>query len=144
MKKITAIILFSLFLTTAAQANCGKCGVGDKHPEANKDQMVSEKVAKMTAEFNLTDEQKAQVQNLIQEKMTKKEAIMEEKHKAMQALHEDFHAKLKGVLTEEQIKKWESMKEECPECEKEGKMCKVCAAKKGKGHDHEHDHDDKE
>jgi hypothetical protein len=109
----------------------------------------------MTADLGLSDEQKGKVEAIMKEKMEQKKALKEEHRADMDSLHENFKAQLKGILTEEQMTKWEAMKDEhmakCPEC-KEGKMCPMCMKKKGemmgekmgemkgegKGHDHDH------
>lgn len=136
MKRILWLVLVVLFLTAGnLYAHCGKCGVGDEAVE-NAAAQVDEKVAKLTEDLGLDDEQKARLKVIIQEKMDKKQQIMADKHKAMDALHEDFQAKLKEVLTAEQFKKWEAIKADkagmeskCPMC-KEGKMCAMCLLKK--------------
>lgn len=158
MNKVFAIMFASLLLVTGtAQAHCGKCGVGDTDaPKADFDAMAKEKAEKLTQELKLTDEQKTQVQAIVKDKLAKKQALMDEKHKAMDALHEEFKTKLGAVLNPEQMKSWETMKsdpdnmkEKCPMC-KDGKMCEMCAMKKGKNGDkdepshgdHGHDHGD--
>lgn len=148
MNKVLASLFVALFLTAAsAQAHCGSCGVGDapKAEGASKADdmgaMVSAKVEKLTKELSLNDEQKGKVEAIIKEKMEKKHQIMEEKHKAMDALHEEFKTKLSGVLTPEQVTKWESMKKDfdgCPMC-KDGKMCKKCKLMKGKKDSGDHE-----
>lgn len=47
----------------------------------------------------------------MQEKMDKKKAVHEETEKKMDAIREDFQAKLKTVLTPEQLEKYNSMKD---------------------------------
>lgn len=134
MKKFFGVMLVALFLAlgaASAQAHCGKCGVGDAHPDMKA--MAGEKLEMMTKDLNLTDEQKTKVEAIMKAKMEKKEAIMDEKSKAMEALHEDFKAQLKQVLNEEQLKKWEALKDKCPMC-KEGKMCEMCMKKAQEAH----------
>jgi Spy/CpxP family protein refolding chaperone len=154
MKRILWIAL-AVFLAVAgnAQANCGKCGMGDG-PEAgmemDMEKIVSEKIEKMAADLALTPEQQEQVKQIMQEKMERKRQIKEEKRAAMDALHKEVQAKMKAALTEEQLKKWEELKKDkpgmmgkCPHCE-EGKMCPMCAKmKKEKGMEmgHEMDHE---
>lgn len=139
MKRILGIAVVGLFLAVgSAQANCGKCGVGDEM-KADKGKTTAEKADKMAKKLNLSDEQKAKYEALVTEKMAKKEAIMADKKKAMEALHEDFKAKLGAVLTPEQMKSWEAMKDDrgpmmgkCPMCEKSGGMCEHCKMNKDK------------
>lgn len=135
MRKIIGIMLAGLFLVAGnASAHCGKCGIGDAAQGEDMSAMVDERVSKMSKDLELNDEQKGKVAAIMNEKMEKKHALMEEHHKAMDALHEDFQTKLKGVLTEEQMKKWDEKKGDghCPMC-KDGKMCDKCKAMK-KGH----------
>ncbi len=142
MTRILGMLVVGLFLAVGtAQAHCGKCGIG----EASKSDMKAMGDAKldmMKKELVLTDEQAAQVKQIMTAKMEKKQKLMDEKHKAMEALHDDFKAQLKGVLNEAQFKKWEEVKDRCPMC-KDGKMCEMCM-KKGKGdkmdghHGHKH------
>ena len=142
MKKILGATLIGLFLAVGmAQAHCGKCGVGEAAKPDMK-AMGDAKLEMMKKELVLTDEQAAQVKEIIKIKMEKKEKIMDEKHKAMEALHEDFKVQLKGVLNEAQLKKWEEVKDNCPMC-KDGKMCEMCM-KKGKGEKTDHDHEHKQ
>lgn len=135
MKKVLGILLAFLFLTAGnAFAHCGKCGMGDD-PSMDMTAMAEEKAGKMAKDLSLTDEQKSKVASIIKEKMRNKRSLMEAKDKAMDALHEEFQTKLKGILTEEQMKKWEEKKAgsegHCPMC-KDGKMCKKCKEMKGK------------
>lgn len=133
MKKSLGILLVVLFLTAGnALAHCGKCGMGDDSGMDMK-AMAEEKVGKMAKDLSLNDEQKSRVAAIVKEKMEKKHAIMNEKHKAMDDLHEEYKGKLKEVLNEEQLKKWEKKKYgvegKCPMCI-DGKMCKKCKIKK--------------
>jgi hypothetical protein len=99
--------------------------------------------------LKLTDEQKTKLHAIMMEKKTKMHAMMDEHHQAMDRLHEDFEKKLGGILTVDQMKKWEEkmekhgdMKGHCPMC-KGGKMCDMCKmkAKHGNRDDKkEHDH----
>jgi hypothetical protein len=150
MNKIFAILLTSMFLIVGnAQANCGKCGIGDA-PKADVNAMITEKVEMLTKELKLNDEQKMKVEALINEKMAKKQEMREQKLKAMEALHEEFKTKLSSILTAEQMTSWEtmmknpeSMMAKCPMC-KDGKMCEMCLLKKKKmaQEPEEHEHAD--
>lgn len=135
MKKVLGIMLLGLFLIAGnASAHCGKCGLGDA-PDKDMKAMAGERNDKMAKELGLNDEQKGKLSALMNEKMEKRHAIMEENRKAMDALHEDFQAKLKGFLTEDQVKKLEEKMaggEGHSPMWKEGKMCPKCAMMKGK------------
>ncbi|MCB9771904.1 MAG: hypothetical protein H6754_05085 [Candidatus Omnitrophica bacterium] len=137
MKKIIGLIVAGLLISSSQVfAHCGKCGVGDAHPESDVSAMVTKKSDMLAKELKLSDEQKTKVQAILKEKMDKKAKIMDEKHAAMTSLHEEFKAKLGTVLTPEQMKNWEAMMDKssekgvkCPMC-KDGKMCKMCQLKK--------------
>ncbi|MDP2653752.1 MAG: hypothetical protein Q8Q08_06945 [Candidatus Omnitrophota bacterium] len=132
MNKAIGILIAGLLIVSGnAYAHCGKCGVGDPAPAAQED-MMGKKLDMMTKELKLSDEQKGKVEAILKEKMEKKQQIMAQKKEAMDALHADFKAKLQGVLSEEQMKSWETMKDKCPMC-KDGKMCEMCKGKM-KGH----------
>ena len=146
MNKMIWMVLIGLFVCTGSvQANCGKCVMVDV-PKADEQGMIKEHLDKMSSTLALTPEQKVQLEAIMKEKMAAKRQIMEHKEAAMKALQEQFKTKLKGVLTEEQMKKWEAKKEgqcdmkgKCPDCKK-GKKCPKCQLKKASsGHGHEHD-----
>jgi hypothetical protein len=132
MKKTIVLFLMGFLLIAGnALAHCGKCGVGDSdHDGAHN--MVTKKVNKMAAELGLSDEQKAQIEAIMLEKKEKKQQIWDEKKASMESLSDEYTTKIKGVLTEEQMAKWEaaraakgSMKAGCPMC-KDGKKCEMC------------------
>ena len=110
------ILMTTLILMSAAGpafAGCGMCGVGEakKGHHAMKEELAAEKVKKMTKQLDLSAEQAKQLEAIMQEKMDKKKAVHEETEKKMDAIREDFQAKLKTVLTPEQLEKYNSMKD---------------------------------
>ncbi len=119
MKKYLMLVVVGVVLSASngAFAHCGSCGVGDAvHAEADKAAMKSDK---MGEDLGLSDEQKAQVKAAMEEKMALKQAAVDA-----------YHAKLKTILNEEQLKKYNAMHEGgCPMC-KDGKMCEMCKLKK--------------
>lgn len=130
MKRVMWMALAVLVIAAgSAQANCGKCGKGDV-PKEVMEEMVNDRLDQMTTNLKLSAEQRAQVEAIMKDKMAKKQAIMDQKEAAMKALHEDFLVKLKGVLSAEQMKQWETKKDKCPDC-KDGKLCEKCKLKKG-------------
>jgi periplasmic protein CpxP/Spy len=137
MKRVIGMVLVGLFIAVgSAQAQCGKCGMGDEAKVERQD-MVGEKLNQMSKDLKLSAEQRVQVESILKEKMEKKHQIMEQHKAAMEALHGEFKAKLKSVLSEEQMTKWEAqkdkmgdMKGKCPHCKK-GEMCEKCKSKKG-------------
>ncbi len=130
MNKVMLMILVGLVIAVGNVHACDKCGKGYDH-KVPAVEAVDERLDKMTKELNLSPEQRAQVQVILEERMAKKQKIMDEKHAAMQALHEEFQVNLKGVLSAEQLKQWEAEKDRCPDC-KDGKLCKRCKLKKSK------------
>ena len=111
MNKVIWMVLVGLTVTVgSAQANCGHC---DKlgTPKVSTEEMAAEKLDVMTKKLKLSVEQKAQVQIILKEKIEKMQQLMDQKHAAMQVLYEDYTAKLKGVLSEEQMKQWEAKKD---------------------------------
>jgi hypothetical protein len=109
MKKLiilTALLAFA-GMATPVFAHCGKCGVGDD----KKVMDVDAKVEKLTKKLGLSEDQANKLKPVLQEKMDKKKALYEKKKADMQALHDDYQAKLKGILTPEQLSKYEAMKE---------------------------------
>lgn len=156
MRKLILSLLLLSLSALPAFAHCGMCGVGDKKDAGS---MADKKVEAMTAELGLSEEQATQLKAIMNEKMEKKSALHEKQTAEMDAVKEEYKSKLKSVLTEEQLKQYESMKETktCPMCgkagkdcecskkDKDGKVCPMCG-KAGKdcachkhGHDHKHE-----
>lgn len=92
MKYIAAIILSSLI---AFQVNAGPMHGG------HADRMLD----KMTEKLELTDGQRAQVEQIFEQQRPKMEAI----HEQMKALREETDTQIKGVLTPEQLTQYEKM-----------------------------------
>jgi hypothetical protein len=131
MKRMMGVALMIFLLAAGnAQAGCEKCGM-HKGMKGADQVSLSERVDRMAAELDLNAEQKAQVEAIMKEKMARKEQIMAQKQASAASLQEEVRAKLQGVLSAEQMKKWEAMKGDCPLC-KSGKPCKGCDSKKGK------------
>lgn len=106
--------LFLAFVTLAliaspVYANCGACGMTGKKEMKGKTcgKAVDAKLKKMTKTLSLTEEQTAKVQGLMEAKMEKKRALHEETEAKMETIHEEFKTDLKGVLTPEQMEKFE-------------------------------------
>jgi len=139
MGKVMWMVLAGLFLAVGSvQADCGKCGAGDG-VQMDHQAMVNTHIDKMTKELALTAEQKIQLEAIMKEKLAKKEQIMAQKEASMKALHEEFKVKVKGVLSEEQMKKWEANKESRDakgDCPCKDKMCPECQKKNMAGHKH--------
>lgn len=130
MNKVVLMVLVGLAVAVGNAQACDKCSKAYDR-KAPAVETIDERLDKMTKDLNLTPEQRAQVQVILEEKTAKKQKIMDEKHAAMEALHQEFQAKLKGVLSAEQLKQWEAGKDRCPDC-KDGKLCKKCKFKKSR------------
>lgn len=112
MKKLIILTVLLAFAgVTPVFAHCGKCGVGDD----KKVMDVDAKVEKLTKKLGLSEDQANKLRPVLQEKMDKKKALKEKKMADMQAIHDDYQAKLKGILTPEQLTKYEAMKKEMME-----------------------------
>lgn len=80
---------------------------------------VDERLEKMTKKLNLTTDQQASFKTILEQSKTKMDAIREQ----MKSLHEDTQEKIRGVLTDDQKKKFDEMKKERKEhMEKEHQM----------------------
>ena len=102
MNKLTAIILGSLLLSSMALADHP---AESKHREKHKDRLISK--------LELTEEQKQPVADILKEQWNKKreikQAAMEQVRPQMEALHGETRQRLAGVLTEEQLQKYDKM-----------------------------------
>lgn len=102
MNKLIAIVLSSLLLTSAALADHH---AGGKHGGKYKN-MLSRKL-------ELTEEQKQPVADILKEQRAKgreiRHSAFEQIRPQMEALHEETKERLAGVLTEEQLQKYDKM-----------------------------------
>ena len=102
MKKLTAIILGSLLVSSMALA--GQAG-DNKHRGKHKDRLISK--------LELTEEQKQPVADILKEQRKKKRAIkraaMEQARPQMEALHGETRQRLAAILTDEQLQKYDKM-----------------------------------
>lgn len=126
MKKVLAVLMVGLFLMVFdAKANDARHAMRKGAEPQDIDTMVNSKVATMTKELSLTGEQKEKTKVLLKEKLEKIRQLTEDYHKSLSALDREFKANLGGVLSAEQMSKWEAMRTErsggCPDC-KAGKM----------------------
>lgn len=89
-KKIVAIALALVLPLTAAAFPGGKGGEG-RH---------AKRMERLTKELNLTEEQRTQL-----------DAVFKEQQDKFKTIHEETRARLKNVLTEEQMTKMDELKE---------------------------------
>ncbi len=84
----------------------------------SSEEMATKRTDKLTEVLSLTDSQKDEVYNLIlaqaqdKEKVNNTKLTQDERHAAMKELHQAFDAKLKNVLTAEQLTAYETHKAE--------------------------------
>jgi periplasmic protein CpxP/Spy len=108
-----------------------------KKSELSAEEMANKKADKLKSELTLTDEQRTKVYQAQLEKITQMKAIkaknLEDKKakaKEVKPVNEAFQAKMKTILTPEQLTKWEEMKKNQKEKGKEFRKGK--SDKKGK------------
>lgn len=131
MNKFLIMLMTGVFLSFGSMFP--QVGLSDMHEgHGDVNEMINKKMEKMDKKLKLTQEQKDQMRAAMKEKMDKKHQIMEANQKAMEAVRAEHQAKMKTILSEEQMKKMEKMqgdmKEGCPMC-KDGKMCPKCMLK---------------
>ena len=102
MHKLSAIVLSIFLLPIMAQTDHH---VGGKQGGKYKNRLISK--------LELTEEQRQPVAEILQEQRQKRKEIMqpafEEVKPQMQALHEETRQRLAGVLTEEQLQKFDDL-----------------------------------
>ena len=114
MRKVTAMILTVLLMAAgSAYAGCGKCDMG-AGAKSGQQASVDQSAGKMAADLKLTADQKVKVEAIMQAQKQKKQQLVERQQAETAALHEQLKAELKGVLSAEQMKKWDAAKKQCP------------------------------
>ena len=102
MNKLLIAAFVSMLLAAAAFADHP---AGDKHGGKYKDRLISK--------LELTEEQKQPVADILKEQRKKKREIkraaMEQVRPQMEALHGETRQRLAGVLTEEQLQKYDKI-----------------------------------
>jgi len=85
-------------------------------PAGQRGEMARERLARMTEELKLTDEQKPKVAALMKEQAETlrglKDATQEERREKMKAGRAEMEKKMKVILTPEQFTKWEKLRKE--------------------------------
>lgn len=74
---------------------------------------MDDRLARLSEQLALTDEQKPKVKALLEEQIQQRgqwrDLPQEERRAKFQAAQEEFNKKMKGILTEEQYKKFEAL-----------------------------------
>ncbi|MCA9398152.1 MAG: hypothetical protein KC618_00270 [Candidatus Omnitrophica bacterium] len=123
MKKSLMLLTAVIVLTSSvpAFAHCGMCDMDDKGSMKGsaKGDWAKGKIEKLTEGLDLSEDQAGQLKALMETKMEKKKAVHEEAEEKMEAIRAEYEEGLKGILTAEQLEKYEAKMD-----------------KKGSGHDH--------
>ena len=90
----------------------------------------------LTKKLKLTDEQRGQVDQIMQDYHSKMEAL----HEQIEALHNEKHEKIKAVLTPEQQAKFDEMQDKMKDHKKDKKHGKDCDCEQCRLHKGEHQH----
>lgn len=102
MNRLFMVIFSTLLLTSMALADHPADG---KHKGKHKDRFISK--------LELTDDQRQPVADILKEQKEKGREIMqsafEQVRPQMDALHEETRQRLAGILTEEQLQKYEEL-----------------------------------
>ncbi len=122
----TAVLVLSLNLSNAAIA-CHHEGKGERECGGEYCDYKPKKVAHLAKKLGLNDDQKASVQ-----------AIMAEAKEHKMALRKATHEKIKAVLNEEQLEKFESMHQHKHHHKKEGHTHEEHSDHSGHGNGHKH------
>ncbi|MCA9407923.1 MAG: hypothetical protein H6755_08070 [Candidatus Omnitrophica bacterium] len=141
MKKSLVLTIAVLALSSApAFAHCGTCGIGEAKGSKmmDKENWMKEKMDKMSEELGLSPEQVTQVEGIMKTKMEKKKAVHDEAENKMEEIKAEYKESLKGVLTPEQLEKYEAMKDEKGSMKGSMKDGKKGSDHEHKGSDHEH------
>jgi Spy/CpxP family protein refolding chaperone len=125
MKRLALVSLGAILLGPVA----ARVGADDTTPPAsmgqdhgmgmgmmgNPEKMAEMRLKHLTGKLSLTADQQTQVKKLIEDEQTQIKPL----HEQMKSIHEQFEGKLKGVLTDDQKKKYDEMKEHRKEMRKD-------------------------
>jgi Spy/CpxP family protein refolding chaperone len=118
-RKSTALALvFALLITLSGLRVAAQTDTADPATKA----AVQDKLQRISAELNLTDDQKAQLKPMLQSEAQQLRAVKDDasmspdqKEAKAKAIHQSFQSEISNVLTPEQQKKWAAMKEAAKE-----------------------------
>jgi len=119
MRKIILLTFALLFAATMVTVRWGFC---EDEAEMTSEDLAQKEVTRLTKKLDLTADQIPQVEALVKEKVEKKKAVKEEMRTKMESIKEEYSTKIKALLTADQLKKFNEMKNEKKEGEhKKGK-----------------------
>ena len=86
-------------------------------PAGGKHAQLKNRLQKVAAELNLTDDQKQQLKPILQDEAQKLKALRADtsrgraqKHAQLKAIRQDFAARAKPILTAEQVEQWQQLR----------------------------------
>lgn len=84
----------------------------NQRPQRGRGASVENRLAQLSEQLKLTDEQKPKVKALLEEQAKQRteyrDLSQEERRTKMRAAREEMNKKMKAILTDEQYKKWET------------------------------------
>jgi Spy/CpxP family protein refolding chaperone len=104
-----AIVLGLCLQSAMAQTDTTKAGKEKVKAEVSKE--VKAELAKISKELQLTADQNAQIKTLLTEEMEKLEPLRKEYEATTQLIRVESRAKMRAVLTPDQQKHWDMMKQ---------------------------------
>ncbi len=117
-KKTMRTIVMMLCLTILGGTMNFATAQNKTKEKPSAEEMATKRTEKLTEVLGLTKSQKDQVYNLMlsqakdKEKVNNTKLTQDERREAMKELHQAFDAKFKGLLTAEQLTKYEAHKAE--------------------------------
>jgi len=114
----TLVLMLCLALVGATATTAQAQGQGRSEDKPNAEEMAAKKTAKLTEALALTEAQQTLVNAIVLEKLTQKEELKntrlteDERRAGMKEVKASFDAKLKAILTAEQLTKYEAHKAE--------------------------------
>ena len=120
MNKLSLIVAMALggLVACSTLATAQDAAPKDAKKGGKNRMTVEQQMERMTTQLNLTAEQKPKVEAVLKESSKKRQEIMNDSsidrsqmREKMQPIMEKQNEKLKGILTEEQFKKYQEMQQ---------------------------------
>ncbi len=113
---IIAAMVIGGLVACATVATAQETGKSEKKEGKRGFPTVEQQMERLSTQLNLTDEQKPKVKAVLEEEHKKMQELRSDtsldrdaRREKMQTIRKDTTAKMKGVLTEDQFKKYEEM-----------------------------------
>lgn len=123
MKKFVAVLVALLFVTSAGLALAEGMKCECKMDKTGKGQ--DKRVERLAKELKLTEDQKAKVTAILKEDEPQMKALQDKMMADQKAIRDASDQKIKAVLTPDQAKQYDQIKEKHQK--KMDKECKKCA-----------------